>query len=77
MVHVGLFVTWLILVAAAMMSLRSQEMSITAKWIWFAIIVALPIVGLAIYAIRCLFTADFSFLKFLLGPSKTAKSVRG
>jgi hypothetical protein len=77
MIHVGLFVSWVILIIAAMMSLRQQSISMTAKWIWFAIVVLLPILGLAAYALRCLFKADFSFLKFLLGPSKTAKSVRG
>lgn len=77
MVHVGLIVTWIILIIAAIMSLRQQSISLTAKWIWFGLILCVPILGLAVYTMRCLFTADFGFLKFLLGPSKSAKSVQG
>jgi hypothetical protein len=76
MIHLGLVLAWLVLLAASIMSLRQQPFSLAKKWMWFAVILLLPLVGVGLYALRCLLTSDFSFLKFLLGPGGTAKSVR-
>jgi hypothetical protein len=49
-------------------SLRIQPISVAARWLWVILIIALPIVGMAFYLIRCLFKADYAFLKFIMGP---------
>ena len=77
MIYAGLALIWLILLGTSAMSLRHQPISLAAKWAWFLLILLVPIFGLAVYALRCLFTGDWRFLKFLLGPGKSAKSVRG
>lgn len=67
---------WLVLVGNCIASLRVQPMSIATRWFWSILIVALPIIGMALYLLRCLVKADYSFLKFLMGPpSKIRKEL--
>lgn len=74
-VYWGLLVVWLMLLTAAISSIRSLEISTGAKVFWIALILAVPIFGLGIYALRCLLSADWSFLKPLLAPPRTAKKI--
>jgi hypothetical protein len=74
-VYWGLAAVWLILLLASVSSLRSQPLSMGAKLAWFALILFLPLIGLGIYALRCLFTAEWSFFKPFLAPQKTLKKV--
>jgi hypothetical protein len=74
-VYWGLLVVWLLLVAAAISSLRSLEISTGAKVMWLILILAVPIFGLGIYAFRCLLLGDWSFLKPLLAPPRTTKEI--
>lgn len=67
---------WAALLIASILSLRSQPLSAGSKLIWFLIILALPLVGLAAYAVSCLIIADWSFFKPLLNSrSDAVKSV--
>jgi hypothetical protein len=74
-VYWGLAVVWLILLLAAVSSLRSLEISFGAKTAWMLLILLVPLVGLGIYALRCLFLGDWSFLKPFFAPPKTAKKI--
>ncbi len=74
----GMVVVWLTLLVACIMSLRQQfTLSIGARWAWFLVILLMPVVGMALYLLRCIATSDFSFLKFLFGPpSRVKKSMQ-
>lgn len=61
---------WLLLVVNCITSLRHLTIGVGARWAWLLIIVLLPIVGMTLYLLRCIFRADYSFLKFVLGPPK-------
>ncbi len=74
-VYWGLSVVWLILLIAAFSSLRSLEIPLGGKFVWFFVIFFLPPLGLGFYALRCLIKGDWSFLKPLLAPSRTARKI--
>ena len=74
-VYWGLAAVWLILLLASVSSLRSQPLSKGAKLAWFALILFLPLIGLGIYALRCLLKAEWTFMKPFLAPQKTLKQV--
>ena len=67
-IYWGIALVWLVLVGNCIASLRVQSISVAARWLWVALIIALPIVGMALYLLRCLLVADYSFLKFVMGP---------
>ena len=73
MVYWGLAFVWMLLLVASVMSLRQLKIGSGAKWAWFAFIVALPGLGLALYACRCIVKADWSMLSQLLQSKKLAK----
>lgn len=68
LIYWGLAVVWLVLVGNCIASLKAQPISVAARWLWVILIIALPIIGMALYLLRCLFKADYSFLKFIMGP---------
>jgi hypothetical protein len=74
-VYWGLAVVWLLLLAGAVSSLRSLEISFGAKVGWMLLILFFPVFGLGIYALRCLILSDWSFLKPFFAPPKTAKKI--
>ncbi len=70
----GMVVVWLVMIVACVMSLRQQfGMTRAARLGWVLLIVCLPIVGMALYLVRCVFRADYSFMKFIFGPSARVK----
>jgi hypothetical protein len=74
-VYWGLALIWVILLVAAISSLRSLHVSGKVKAFWLAIILLIPIVGMALYSIRCLIKADWSGLKpFLLPQNRGVRS---
>jgi hypothetical protein len=73
LVYWGLGLVWLILILNCVASLRQQEISLTARWLWFLAILLLPIVGMGLYLLRCVVTADYAFLKFVMGPPKKVR----
>jgi len=74
-VYWGLAAVWAILVMASISSLRTLPISKGAKVTWFALILLLPLLGLGIYALRCLFLGDWSFFKPFFVPPKTAQKI--
>lgn len=68
LIYWGLALVWLVLVGNCIASLRVQPISVAARWLWVLLIIALPILGMALYLIRCLFKAEYTFLKFIMGP---------
>lgn len=77
MTYIGLAVIWILLLSASISSLQHIDLSKSRKLAWLMIIVLFPVVGLGLYCVRCLFTANWSFLdpifskpKQLLTPSK-------
>jgi hypothetical protein len=74
-VYWGLAAVWLILLLAAVSSLRSLPISTGAKVAWFALIFLVPLIGLGIYALRCLIMTDWSFFKPFLVPPKTTQKI--
>lgn len=61
---------WLVLVGNCVASIRQQPMEIRSRLMWILLIVFVPIVGMAAYLFYCLLQADYTFLKFILGPPK-------
>lgn len=76
-VYWGLALVWLLLLFAAFASVRSLPIGRLAKVLWFLLILCLPLLGLAIYALRCLFLGDWSFLKPLLATPRSARKIAG
>ena len=70
LVYWGLAVVWIVMILNCAASLRQQPISMAARWTWLILIIALPIAGMALYLLRCLVKADYSFLKFVMGPPK-------
>jgi hypothetical protein len=73
--YYGLLAVWILLVVAALFSVRSLEISTRAKVSWLSVIVFVPLFGLGVYSLRCLMLGDWSFLKPLLAPPRTAKKI--
>lgn len=61
-VYWGLAAVWFLLLISAFMSVRSLPIPSGAKLVWSLIIVAIPIIGLAVYALRCLVSANWLIL---------------
>ena len=74
-VYWALAVVWLLLLLAAFSSIRSLPVSFGAKVGWFLVIILLPLVGLAAYAFRCLIRGNWSFLKPVFSPPKSARKI--
>lgn len=74
-VYWGLLAVWLLLLVASISSVRSLEISISAKVTWLLIIVLIPIFGLGVYALRCFVKGNWSFLKPVLAPPRTARKI--
>lgn len=62
-VYWGLGVIWILMLVSAIMSVRSLPIFPGKKVAWIFVIVAIPILGLGIYALRCLFSANWDVLK--------------
>lgn len=76
MVYWGLGFVWLLILIAAASSLRSLDISRSRKWAWFLLILLVPILGLAVYAISCLIGANWTSLKALFAQPSVAKTVQ-
>lgn len=76
MVYWGLGVAWLFLLIAAFSSLRIQSLTTGKKFLWFAFILLLPVVGLACYCVYCLIRGNWSFLKTLFAQPRVVKTVQ-
>ncbi|QTN31994.1 hypothetical protein HZ994_06515 [Akkermansiaceae bacterium] len=61
-VYWGVAAAWLLLLISAFMSVRSLSIATAAKVAWFLAILALPILGLAAYALRCLLAGNWQII---------------
>lgn len=75
-VYWALAAVWISLCVSAFHSLQSQEISAGSRALWVGVILFLPIIGLAVYSVFCLFKADWGFLKPLFqSRSEAVKAV--
>ena len=70
----ALALVWLVLVGNCVASIRQQPIEIRSRLMWKLLVTLVPIVGMAAYLFYCLFKADYTFLKFILGPPKHIKA---
>lgn len=59
----GLAAVYFLIFVSAFMSVRSLAISTGAKVAWLLIIIVIPILGLAVYALRCIFKANWNAFK--------------
>lgn len=62
-VYYALFIIWAFLIIISWFSIFSQKMNLPAKLLWLVIVTAIPVLGMAIYCVFCLYTADYAYLK--------------
>jgi hypothetical protein len=62
-VHWALAGIYLFLYLASIISIRKISTKPTWKLAWVLLVTVLPVIGIAIYCIRCLAISDFRFLK--------------
>jgi hypothetical protein len=74
-VYWGLAAVWFLILVSAFMSVRSLSISTGVKSAWFMVIVAIPILGLAAYAFRCIASANWKALKPLFQARKLDKQM--
>lgn len=58
----ALGLVYLILVLVTLGSILCLKVNAAAKVAWAVLVVGLPVVGMALYCLRCLAVADYSFL---------------
>jgi hypothetical protein len=75
MIFWGIGVVCLLLIITAFFSISSYPIPWWRKFLWGIFILALPILGLAIYAVRCLILGDWSLLQmvFAKGPASASQ----
>jgi hypothetical protein len=72
-IYYGLAFVWLLLLGAGIASVLSRQGRIWLKLLWLLVLIGLPVVGLLIYSIVCVITADYGFLR-LFGLHRRAAS---
>lgn len=65
---------WVVMLGNCFYSLRQQPIERYARFVWLLIVFFIPILGMLAYLIYCLFRSDYSFLKFVMGPPKSAET---
>lgn len=73
MIYWGMGVVWVAMLLATWSSIKGLPVSAGRRWFWLLLVVLVPIVGLFLYLMRCLVTADYGFMKFLVGPPSHVK----
>ena len=65
-----------LLVIVSLMSVVSKSASVGSALLWFILVLFVPVVGIAAHCVRCLFSADYGFLKqFGIGASVSKTSI--
>ena len=75
-VYVAIGVVWVVMVVTTLFSIAGQELGRGVKVSWTLAVVFVPIVGMAAYCFRCLFTAEYPLLQ-QLGFSSSGAAVSG
>jgi hypothetical protein len=73
----GVGAVWLLLIISAFLSVRSLPISFVAKLAWFLVIVVLPVLGLAAYALRCLAKANWKTFEPLFQSRRLNRQMSG
>lgn len=64
-VYVAIVSIWVVMVITSIFSVRRLEIRAAAKIAWVVTILALPIVGMGAYCVRCLVKAEYPLLQQL------------
>lgn len=75
MVYWGLAGVWILILVSAFISVRSLSISTGAKAGWFFLIIAVPILGLTTYSLRCLFKNDWRAFEFLFHSRSLVRQI--
>ncbi|WP_345784643.1 PLDc N-terminal domain-containing protein [Prosthecobacter sp.] len=62
-VYWALGAIYFIFIIATILSIKKTTSSLALKLAWILLVTFLPVIGIAIYCIRCLASSDFHFLK--------------
>ena len=73
-VYFALVAVWIVMVMVTLFSIRSQDIGAAAKASWTLMTVFLPIFGIGLYCLRCLWRADYPLLE-QLGFTRSKQSV--
>jgi hypothetical protein len=69
-IYPGLIAVWLALLGVTFSSIASQNFYRSARTFWVLLVVFVPLGGLGIYLLRCLFCADYAFLTIFKGQAR-------
>ena len=61
--YVVLGAIWLWILCVTWSSISSQAIPLWAKLFWALVVVSIPIAGVFLYTVFCLFRADYSYLQ--------------
>lgn len=75
MIYWVMALIYFMVLVSALLSLRSLAMPLGTKLSWFLVILVIPILGLAIYALRCLFKGNWSAFRFLFQSRKLSREI--
>ena len=70
-----LLAIWVVLVFAGLWSIHSREMPIVKKFFWGVSIICLPIIGLLLYSVSCLFSVEWEVMHRMGFLSKSKKKI--
>jgi|GEM_PF-1701898 len=62
-IYAGLGFVWLLMLTAGLASVVSRNSSGWLKVLWFILLIGLPVAGMMLYCLYCLWAADYDFLK--------------
>lgn len=75
-VYIGLAAIWALLLAAGVASIILRALSVWTAAGWIVLLLGLPIVGMFVYCVWCMLSADYSFLKMFGLHRQTASYLR-
>ena len=75
-VYLGLAAIWVLLLTAGIASVVSRARSAWTAAVWIVLMLGLPIVGMFVYCVWCMMSADYFFLKMIGLHRQTASYLR-
>ena len=70
-----LLIVWVFLVTAGLWSVFSRPLSIVKKISWGIVIICLPIIGLLLYSLQCICSAEWEVARRMGFLSKSKKKI--
>lgn len=71
-VYISILVIWLMVLFATLWSIKSARLPGLLKFFWAVVVIAIPLVGVALYAVFSLTKLDYKLLNF---RAKAAKAM--